>query len=81
MPTTVSIAINDTAGQKTPAEQDRRQEVARQQAAEQAVCQDQTVREIQERFGGTVIKDSIQSTENKKGHSNNQPTNPGEHND
>ena len=56
----VSINVKITESDiETPAQRRQRQLEERQQAAEQAIAEDPNVRAIQEKFGATIIKESI----------------------
>lgn len=60
----VSIDVEvERANIETPAQKAQRQNEEKRRAAEQAMCEDPNVQAIQEKFGATIIKESIRVRE------------------
>ena len=61
-PVRLELSVMDTGAPETPAEVQQRTSLAEIESARQALAEDPTVRALQERFGATLLPDSVRPT-------------------
>jgi DNA polymerase-3 subunit gamma/tau len=59
VPVRLELSVMDAAGSETPAEVQQRMSLAEIESARQTLAEDPTVRALQDRFGATLLPDSV----------------------
>jgi DNA polymerase-3 subunit gamma/tau len=61
-PVRLELSVMDAGASETPAEVQQRTSLAEIESARQALTEDPTVRALQERFGATLLPESVRPT-------------------